>query len=202
MLRRRHAAGDSLRAAFFKDDAGILPLLSFFGHPALASACVAGEQLVRSSPTTLAPRFGESFASLDTPSAPSAPSLTLSRSTANGPLTFTTGSPLAASLSLFTRHSSNFILASLPFVVDWHRATDGFQWRGRPVRFALRSFAFSVVARSRLVKIGKSNQFRQGAVNQSLRSSLSRPSVLDLKPLSPLLAPVYSVARLQTKRLS
>ena len=53
-----------------------------------------------------------------------------------------------------------------------------------------------------LVKIGKSNQFRQGVVNQSLRSSLSRPSVLDLKPLSPLLAPVYSVARLQTKRLS
>ena len=30
-------------------------------------------------------------------------------------------------------------LASLPFAIDWHRATDGFQWRGHPIRFTLRS---------------------------------------------------------------
>ena len=57
----------------------------------------------------------------------------------------------------------------MPFVVDWHRATDGFQYRGIHDRSALRSYSVQEDARSRLAKIGKSNQFRQGVVNHSLR---------------------------------
>ena len=87
--------------------------------------------MVRSSPTTRAPRFGESFASLDTPSAPSAPSLTLGRSTTNGPLdlSWLAGVSMVINLRTSCWLSDCPRLASLPFAVDWHRATDGFQYR-------------------------------------------------------------------------
>ena len=92
-------------------------------------------------------------------------------------------------------------IGQIEWRVDWHRATDGFQYRGIHDRSALALLAFSVVARSRLVKIGKSNQFRLGVVNHCLRSSLSRPSVSGLKPLSPLFAHPFRARRfwLQTK---
>ena len=73
------------------------------------------------------------------------------RSTTNGPLDL---SVLARVSFVFSSLSSLMLsccprLASLPFAVDWHRATDGLQYRDIHDRSALRSFAFSVVARSR-----------------------------------------------------
>ncbi len=67
-------------------------------------------------------------------------------------------------------------LDSLPFAVDWHRATDGFQSTDilSAVRFALLDCA--VGARSRLVKIGKSNQFRLG-VAERITSADPQPPV-------------------------
>ena len=62
-------------------------------------------------------------------------------------------------------------------MVDSHHATNGFQYLGHSIRFAMRSFAFLVGARLRRAKIRKSNQFRLGVINHSLRSSCSRPTV-------------------------
>ncbi len=88
-----------------------------------------------------AQRFGSSFASLVSPRAPSAPLASSLRSIANGPLAF----PSGKSLDRVQFHSSPFTLqtstpASLPFAIDWHRATDGLQNRGIHDRSALSLF--------------------------------------------------------------
>ena len=137
--------------------------------------------MVRSSPTTRAPRFGESFASLDTPSAPSAPLTTFAAVDHKRPARLFDVGPrfvrdqLVHFVGAVALPSSRFPcrLWSTGIVPP-----TGFNIAASMTAPRCAHLVMLGGARSRLVKIGKSNQFRLGVVNHSLRSSRSRPSVL------------------------